>query len=719
MFQLKFLGEFQALGAQGAIDLRTRKARALLLLLATKQDGAARNFLAGMLWPRQEDRQAKQSLRQALSDLRAAFGAEALIATAESVRLNRSLFESDLERFQACKGASEEEQLREAAELYRGPFGANLNVSEEEFDNWLATEARHYTEDAVAVLDRLIGLLIGKQQFQNGLVFANRLLAIDPLREATHRHVLNLELLLHGRARALARFEELRSLLRNELNVEPEPETLELVARIRSAKPDPVPHAENEPRLPITPARPLADPTARTGKGWKVAAAAVLLLLAGVAGFWWWTEGSADQRIIATILPSEIEPEPFDETSHSIVVLPFAVAPSSDELREAEVELVAKVTGALSLSPPLTVISYQTARTYKADDLRVRTIGQQLDTKYAVVGSIQRENGRHVAYPRLLDTRTEAELWSGRFELKEETANEIADEISIAIGRRIERAIERVRTRSEAQDPPEAMTLIRQGNAIMNTTLCGRLDPKAGHLFSEALRVHPGSARARMLLAQYLINEIANVRRANFRQSLMQAQKLALEAIELAPDEAGGHFAFGLVRRLQGRNDESLASFERALKLEPNNASVHAQIGFSKMLLGRFEETEPLIRKAIRLNPRNSANCIWATIAGMANFYLERDQQAVAWFKRAIELGPHIPRNHQFLAAIYALRGERAKAAEHVEIMLNMSPPTTLKHIRSFPGNYQDPRYQKQRARFIHGAELAFGFANKLEHRAD
>ena len=726
MFAVRFLGGFDAANDSGdVITLRSRKARALILLLASRPNGSSRDYLASMLWPENDEKLAKQNLRQALTDIRAAFGQDSLLTTKDSVKLNRALFEIDIDRFAELEHASGEAGLLAFTELYRGPLGADLRLSEPEFDDWLAAGQRHYSEAAAGGLARLIELLKQQSKSREALSAANRLLVIDPFNERTQRQILALEMELHGRARALTRFEEFRSLLRSELDVEPEAETLFLVSQIRAAGSD------------FTPAEPVAaSPKAQENKSAAAASRAPtatafttrLVAISGIlvvsalilAGIWIeWGQGEKDRRLLSEILPASVEREPLDETSHSIAVLPFSTTPSSPELREQAEYLVAGIARELGLSPPLTVISHQTTRAYEANQSSVQSVARELDVKYVVTGAVQRENDRELIYPKLLDGKTGIELWSGRFELKQEASNLIADEISIAIGRRIERRVERIKTRRAADEPPEAMALIRQGNSIMNTTLCGRLDPKAGHFFSEALRVNPQSVRARALLGQYLIIEIANVRRANLKESIRHAEKLTLEALELDPEDPGAHFTLGLVRRLQGRNDESLAAFERTLQLEPNNASTFAQIGFAKMLLGRFEETEPLIRKAIRLNPRNPANCIWATIAGMANFYLERDDAALAWFYRAIELGPNIPRNHQFVAAIHGLRGDRKKAAEQVEIMLNMSPPTTLRHIRSFPGNFQDPRYQKQRARFIHGAELAFGFANKLEHRTD
>ena len=69
------------------------KARALLAYLAVESDQPhRRDTLAGLLWPDQPQKRARQSLRQALSDLRKAIGdcdeAPFLLVSGETIQFN-------------------------------------------------------------------------------------------------------------------------------------------------------------------------------------------------------------------------------------------------------------------------------------------------------------------------------------------------------------------------------------------------------------------------------------------------------------------------------------------------------------------------------------------------------------------------------------------------------------------------------------------------------
>jgi len=70
---ISLLGSFQVtLDGEPVTGFTTDKARALLAYLAVEADSPQRrDALAGLLWPDQSQRKARQNLRQALSHLRA------------------------------------------------------------------------------------------------------------------------------------------------------------------------------------------------------------------------------------------------------------------------------------------------------------------------------------------------------------------------------------------------------------------------------------------------------------------------------------------------------------------------------------------------------------------------------------------------------------------------------------------------------------------------
>ena len=103
------------------------------------------------------------------------------------------------------------------------------------------------------------------------------------------------------------------------------------------------------------------------------------------------------------------------------------------------------------------------------------------------------------------------------------------------------------------------------------------------------------------------------------------------------------HMFLGLVEILTKRAAQGIAECEHALELDRNLATAHATIGLGKIFIGRAEETDAHIAEALRLSPRDTMAYAWMTHAGMAKNHLGSYEQAVAWFRRAIEANRNYP----------------------------------------------------------------------------
>ncbi len=117
--------------------------------------------------------------------------------------------------------------------LYRGDFLQGFQIKDsDEFEYWLAAEQERLREKAVAALRMLIDGYLERGEHRAGIQYAQRLVAIDPLSEDAHQKLMRLYSLSGRRSRALAQYEDLASVLRRELDVEPMPETIALQQRI-------------------------------------------------------------------------------------------------------------------------------------------------------------------------------------------------------------------------------------------------------------------------------------------------------------------------------------------------------------------------------------------------------------------------------------------------------------------------------------------------------
>ena len=230
------------------------KVRALLAFLALEADRPhRRETVAGLLWPEQPEKVARDSLRNALATLRKAIGDDEadppfLFITREAIQFNTgSDFVLDTAEFTRnlnyaahhrhrdpdfCRACAA--WRRETADLYRGPLLAQFSLADSpEFETWLVAhrEALHY--EAMEMLTKLADFYLRRGDYQSAHYFAGRQLAFEPWHEAAHRQAMLAMALMGNRGGALKQYETCRAILAEELGVQPEPETILLWERIR------------------------------------------------------------------------------------------------------------------------------------------------------------------------------------------------------------------------------------------------------------------------------------------------------------------------------------------------------------------------------------------------------------------------------------------------------------------------------------------------------
>jgi DNA-binding SARP family transcriptional activator len=237
-----------------------RKAAALLAyILLHQRERIDRQTLAFTLWPDDEEEAARAALRRHLYLLARALppaaGEPWIAADATTVRWNPAAEALvDVDRFRTF--STDETRLAEAAALYTGDLLTGFD------DEWIGDERDRLRQRQIENLDRLVARCRDARDFAGALRYAQELLRLDPWREDAIRHVIALRVELGDRSGALAEFERFAQRLRDDLDVEPMPETVAVYTSIvkRSAPVAPLPE-------PLAAAAPhAADVLAFTGR---------------------------------------------------------------------------------------------------------------------------------------------------------------------------------------------------------------------------------------------------------------------------------------------------------------------------------------------------------------------------------------------------------------------------------------------------------------------
>jgi len=207
-------------GAPLVVD--TRKAIALLALLATDGRPLARDEIAALLWPESDDAAAHGALRRTLSTLRSGLGGGLLHIDRSRVELDRRGATIDVDVIERASRSDDRRILEAAAGLARGGFMAGFNLRDSpEFDDWRAAHASAVERSVLAVFDRLAAAAEQAGDLAAAANAAERRLALDPLDERMHVRLMDLYVSRGDRAAALRQYRACVAVLERELGVVP------------------------------------------------------------------------------------------------------------------------------------------------------------------------------------------------------------------------------------------------------------------------------------------------------------------------------------------------------------------------------------------------------------------------------------------------------------------------------------------------------------------
>jgi predicted ATPase/DNA-binding SARP family transcriptional activator len=236
--QVQLFGPFAArVHGSPLAPLRSRKGEWLLALLVLRAGHTIdREWLAGILWPDSLPLQALANLRTSLKDLRRALGPEAwrvgtpvhsARGAPRSLSLDLEGAEVDILGFDAAIAQGDPASLEHAVSLYRGPL---LEGCAEE---WIFPERQAREQALLQARERLAAQALATGDPAGAEHHLRLAVAVDSLRERTHRALMEALAAGGNDAAALQVYRELRQRLLRELHAEPHPETTALFHQLR------------------------------------------------------------------------------------------------------------------------------------------------------------------------------------------------------------------------------------------------------------------------------------------------------------------------------------------------------------------------------------------------------------------------------------------------------------------------------------------------------
>jgi DNA-binding SARP family transcriptional activator len=213
---------------------------ALLAYLALSRRAHPREALATLLAGDSSEEQARKYLSNVLVDLRQHLGGY-VRATRQTVSFDRTLAHLlDVAEFhtrlQEALDRESSTDLELAILLYRGEFLAGLSLAgAPDFDAWLFAQREELRGQYMQALRAQVDASLRQGCWSCGIAPARRLIAEEPWLEEAHRQLMLMLARTGQRQAAIAQYHTCRRILREELGMEPSPETSDLFNRLRAA----------------------------------------------------------------------------------------------------------------------------------------------------------------------------------------------------------------------------------------------------------------------------------------------------------------------------------------------------------------------------------------------------------------------------------------------------------------------------------------------------
>jgi len=324
----------------------------------------------------------------------------------------------------------------------------------------------------------------------------------------------------------------------------------------------------------------------------------------------------------------------------SIAVLPFTNMSSDPENEFFADGITEEIINALAQIEQLRVAARSSAFSFKGKHIDLHIIGERLNVRSVLTGSVRKVGGRLRITSQLQDVVDGCQLWSERYDRNVEDVFAIQDEIARSIVNRLKITLEGDQLQPLVKAGTtnlEAYQLYVKGRILLSRR--GQTVPRAVECFQGAVALDPEYAQAWAGLADsYTVLGYGGF--VHPREFMAKGTEAARRAVALNQSLAEAHSALAMAS-LMGAWDEAQAEreFLQAIKLNPTDIQARDWYGLFYLQLseGRLHEGAEQVKLAFLSDPLSSyAHAVY----GMTCAFAGRKEEGIEVSRRAVELDP-------------------------------------------------------------------------------
>jgi DNA-binding winged helix-turn-helix (wHTH) protein/TolB-like protein/Tfp pilus assembly protein PilF len=406
-----------------------------------------------------------------------------------------------------------------------------------------------------------------------------------------------------------------------------------------------------ESSLPPAPVVSIPDTTSQPNAGrrtpfYAVAAGIVVIAIIGVVYF--------------TGRGKEGEPAPIQ----SIAVLPFIDQSANPDAEYINDKIAENLINSLSKLPQLRVVPRSVVANYKGKEIDPRKVGQELNVRAVVTGSMRRHGDIISIQADLIDLENVAQLWGKRYDHKLSDVLLVQEDISRDIFENL-----RLKLNVEEKKQLEAYRLYLKGRNAWNKRTGDALQ-QAIEFFNQAIAIDPNYGEAYAGLAD-CYNMLVVYGRLKPKEGFPKAKEAATRALEIDENSAEAHSSMAFIKfRWDWDRTATERGFQTAIRLKPAYAPAHQWYSSYLVAVERFDEAIAEAKRTEELEPLSfvaSSHLGWI-------YYLSGDSdKAIEQCKKILELDPNSFPARRYLGLAYEAKGMYPEAIAEFQTGVKLS----------------------------------------------
>ncbi len=326
----------------------------------------------------------------------------------------------------------------------------------------------------------------------------------------------------------------------------------------------------------------------------------------------------------------------------------------SEGFSEELLNLLAKI-------PELRVAARTSAFSLRGKDLTVPEIGERLNVRYVLEGSVRQYGSKIRITTQLIDAQSDTHLWSETYDKEAVDLFEIQDDIAAKVVKELQVKLLGAVSRKQTIDP-ETYQMTLEARHLNRTRDFDNVQI-AIDMLERVLEQNPNNADAWVELARsHSTLSRSSTNATEWNRRVQDAIDATDKALAIDPSHALAFARRGnIFGSLRGDVQRGVTELEKAYRLDPNNAEIMALVAGQLSLLHRYDESLAFWRALGQRDPL----CTWCySVRSYLYERLGQFERAEQELRQGIALSPDFSDNYWSLGRLLLVSGKPEEALE-------------------------------------------------------